>query len=118
MVALKHKAESFAAQPGQFIRVQVRDVFTGKQVAAAGGPIKATEDVHQGRFARAGRADYGDELSGMNRQADAFEYVDFGAVDVVWNQQNGQAYVLEINTAPGLAGQTITSYANAFRRFL
>ena len=44
--------------------------------------------------------------------------LDFGAVDVIWNQQNGQAYCLEINTAPGLAGQTITSYANAFRRFL
>jgi len=44
--------------------------------------------------------------------------LDFGAVDVVWNQQNGAAYVLEINTAPGLSGQTITSYANAFRRYL
>lgn len=44
--------------------------------------------------------------------------LDFGAVDVIWNQQAGQAYVLEINTAPGLTGRTITSYANAFRRFL
>ena len=48
------------------------------------------------------------EVSGLN----------FGAVDVIWNQQNGQAYVLEINTAPGLVGTTITSYADAFRRFL
>jgi glutathione synthase/RimK-type ligase-like ATP-grasp enzyme len=44
--------------------------------------------------------------------------LDFGAVDVIWNQQNGQAFVLEINTAPGLSGQTITSYAKAFRRYL
>lgn len=44
--------------------------------------------------------------------------LDFGAVDVLWNQQSGQAFVLEINTAPGLTGQTVTNYANAFRKFL
>jgi len=44
--------------------------------------------------------------------------LDFGAVDVIWNQQNGQAYCLEVNTAPGLQGQTIQSYANALRKYL
>jgi glutathione synthase/RimK-type ligase-like ATP-grasp enzyme len=44
--------------------------------------------------------------------------LDFGAVDVIWNQQAGCAYVLEINSAPGLSGTTITSYADAFRKFL
>lgn len=44
--------------------------------------------------------------------------LDFGAVDVIWNQQAGCAYVLEINSAPGLTGTTITSYADAFRKFL
>lgn len=39
----------------------------------------------------------------------------FGAVDVIWNQQARKAYVLEINTAPGLEGQTVEDYANAFR---
>lgn len=43
--------------------------------------------------------------------------LDFGAVDVIWNQQAGCAYVLEINSAPGLSGTTITSYADAFRKF-
>ena len=41
----------------------------------------------------------------------------FGAVDVVYNQKEDRAYVLEINTAPGLQGTTIENYANAFRRF-
>lgn len=41
--------------------------------------------------------------------------IDFGAVDVIWNQREGRAYILEINTAPGLEGQTITDYANFFR---
>lgn len=41
--------------------------------------------------------------------------LDFGAVDVIWNQYEGKAYVLEINTAPGLEGTTVLDYANAFR---
>jgi glutathione synthase/RimK-type ligase-like ATP-grasp enzyme len=40
----------------------------------------------------------------------------FGAVDVIYNRRQGRAYVLEINTAPGLEGRTIEDYANAFRR--
>ena len=39
--------------------------------------------------------------------------LDFGAVDVIYNEKKGQAIVLEVNTAPGLQGTTITSYANA-----
>lgn len=41
--------------------------------------------------------------------------LDFGAVDVVYNQQQRRAYVLEVNTAPGLAGATVASYAEYFR---
>lgn len=41
--------------------------------------------------------------------------LDFGAVDVIWNSQQQRAYVLEINTAPGLEGQTVTDYANFFK---
>lgn len=48
------------------------------------------------------------------RQAFELSGLDFGAVDVIWNTQKEQAYVLEINTAPGLEGQTITDYANFF----
>lgn len=43
--------------------------------------------------------------------------LDFGAVDVIWNERQQRAYVLEINTAPGLEGQTVEDYANYFRRF-
>lgn len=41
--------------------------------------------------------------------------LDFGAVDVIWNNEKGKAYVLEINTAPGLEGQTIDDYAKYFQ---
>ncbi|OYV41136.1 MAG: hypothetical protein B7Z80_02670 [Rhodospirillales bacterium 20-64-7] len=39
--------------------------------------------------------------------------LDFGAVDIV-EDKKGNFYVLEINTAPGLEGQTIKSYGDAF----
>lgn len=44
--------------------------------------------------------------------------LDFGAVDVIWNEKEGSAYVLEINCAPGLEGTTIQEYAEAFRNNL
>lgn len=44
--------------------------------------------------------------------------LDFGAVDVVWNEKTNKAYVLEINTAPGIEGTTIESYVTAFRKAL
>jgi glutathione synthase/RimK-type ligase-like ATP-grasp enzyme len=45
---------------------------------------------------------------------DALE-LDFGAVDVVWNEYHQKATVLEVNTAPGLEGATLTAYVNAIR---
>jgi hypothetical protein len=44
--------------------------------------------------------------------------LDFGAIDIIYNEKRGEAYVLEVNTAPGLTGETINSYANAFRDFV
>lgn len=43
--------------------------------------------------------------------------LDFGGVDVIWNERQQQAYVLEINTACGLEGTTVQDYAAAIRRF-
>ena len=37
----------------------------------------------------------------------------FGAVDVVYNDKSAMPYVLEVNTAPGLEGITVTTYADA-----
>lgn len=44
--------------------------------------------------------------------------LDFGAVDVVWNAHYARAYVLEVNTAPGLVGQTLDKYVEGIRRTL
>lgn len=41
--------------------------------------------------------------------------LDFGAVDIVFNNKQNRAYVLEINSAPGIQGTTVQNYANALR---
>lgn len=44
--------------------------------------------------------------------------LDFGAVDIIWNRHHKKAYVLEVNTAPGLEGTTVEIYGNAILRHL
>lgn len=44
--------------------------------------------------------------------------LDFGAFDVIWNQAEEKAYVLEVNCAPGLEGSTVDDYAKAFKENL
>lgn len=49
------------------------------------------------------------------RRALACSDLDFGAVDVIYNARENRAYVLEINTAPGITGTTVERYSNYFR---
>lgn len=44
--------------------------------------------------------------------------LDFGAVDVIWNEKENRSYVLEVNTAPGLEGTTLQSYKNAILNWI
>lgn len=44
--------------------------------------------------------------------------LDFGAVDVIYNQKQDRSYVLEINTAPGLEGQTVDDYVKGFKQYV
>lgn len=44
--------------------------------------------------------------------------LDFGAVDIIWNNHHNQAFVLEVNTAPGLEGTTLTKYTDAIEELL
>ena len=39
--------------------------------------------------------------------------LDFGAVDIIYNEAEDQHYVLEVNTAPGLEGTTLQKYTEA-----
>lgn len=44
--------------------------------------------------------------------------LDFGAVDIVWNESKDKAYVLEVNTAPGLEGTSLEIYAKALKQLI
>lgn len=41
--------------------------------------------------------------------------LDFGALDIIYNEHESCAYCLEVNTAPGLIQQTAAWYANCFK---
>lgn len=43
--------------------------------------------------------------------------LDFGAADVIFNEKQQKAYCLEVNTSPGLQGETIQNYAQALSKF-
>lgn len=42
--------------------------------------------------------------------------LDFGAVDVIYNEYQDKVYILEINTAPGIEGRTIQTYTDAIKK--
>lgn len=50
------------------------------------------------------------------QKAMAASKLHFGAVDVIWNNSQQKAYVLEINTAPGIEGSTVIAYVDAFKK--
>jgi glutathione synthase/RimK-type ligase-like ATP-grasp enzyme len=44
--------------------------------------------------------------------------LDFGGVDVIWNEKEGKAFVLEVNTACGLEDRTADRYKQAIADFV
>lgn len=54
-----------------------------------------------------------ESVLGESKAAVAALGLDFGAVDVIWNEHHQKAYVLEVNTACGLDGSTVDIYADA-----
>lgn len=44
--------------------------------------------------------------------------LDFGAVDIIYNEKDNRAYALEINTAPGLSGTTLNNYVTMLKELI
>ena len=59
-----------------------------------------------------------EDLYGNATSAVAALGLDFGAVDIIYNEHQNKSYVLEVNTAPGLEGTTLTKYVEAIREIL
>lgn len=55
-----------------------------------------------------------DGLLAMATQTVSALGLDFGAVDIIWNEKRNECYVLEVNCAPGLEGTTVDTYAQIF----
>jgi len=55
-----------------------------------------------------------EELRKLGVAAVAAVGLDFGAVDIIYNQYQDKCYVLEVNTAPGLCETTCGKYVKAF----
>ncbi len=58
------------------------------------------------------------EVTRVATEAVRLSGLTFGAVDVIYNTRQARAYVLEINSAPGITGTTVTDYATALRRYV
>lgn len=43
--------------------------------------------------------------------------LDFGALDVLYREKENKAWILEVNTAPGLEGTTLDKYIRIFREY-
>ena len=67
------------------------------------------------------RADVGNApVDVMEQAVHAVESIGlhFGAVDVIYNDKEKKAYVLEVNTAPGLMGTTLEIYTETFKKVM
>ena len=61
---------------------------------------------------------YQDEILAISQKVIDSINLDFGAIDIIWNEKKQKAYVLEVNTAPGLEGHTIEIYKQMFEENL
>ncbi len=61
--------------------------------------------------------DIPDDLCDLAKRCVDVLSLDFGAVDLIWNQHENKSYLLEVNTAPGLEGTTLEKYSQAVRNF-
>jgi hypothetical protein len=54
----------------------------------------------------------------INFVSNYFPDLDFGAFDVLYNEDTRRFYVLEGNSAPGLEGQTVNTYVQSFKNMV
>lgn len=72
---------------------------------------------HTGWIYARDNLEYDASLNTLAINAVAALGLDFGAVDIIWNDRQRQGYVLEVNTAPGLEGTTLQNYVRAIQAY-
>ena len=83
VVGLEHEPDFLVADAGQLVIGGLVDVHAVQQVAALGGAVQHTDDVHEGGFAGAGLAHHRHKLAGVDVQVDAVQNLQLvGLADV------------------------------------
>lgn len=89
----KRKIKDFQGESNQYIR------------SHANGWVYCREDIQEPH-----------DLRSLAISAVKAVDLDFGAADIIFNKHDNKSYCLEVNTAPGLEGATILSYAKAIQK--
>lgn len=83
--------------------------------------VKINNEVRSWRngwvFARDG-IDPPDGIGALGVSAVQALGLNFGAVDIIWNEKKNKCYVLEVNTAPAIQGTTVERYADAIKVYV
>ena len=85
-----------------------RDDFQSKIRSHSNGWVFCREDIQP----------YSNVLREIALAAIDALVLDFGAVDIIYNQREDSYYVLEVNTAVGLEGSTVSIYAGAITEYV
>lgn len=89
----KRKIKDFKGEPDQYIRSHRL------------GWVYCREDIQEPH-----------DLRSLAISAVAALGLNFGAADIIYNKHENKCFCLEVNTAPGLEGETINSYMKAIKK--
>jgi glutathione synthase/RimK-type ligase-like ATP-grasp enzyme len=88
-----------------------------KKVRATGGNADPLVRNHSAGWVYSRNVEAAPEIRGMvcSQAIAAVSAINlsFGAADVIYSRKKNAAFVLEVNTAPGIEGSTVLDYANA-----
>ncbi len=103
---------------GAVIRVQAKVWPNGKEAPEGGVDFKIRNHEHGFIFQTIAPGEVPIPVTSQAVLATAAAGLDFAGCDVVWSSKFKKATVLEINCAPGIEGETVTHYGDAFRNML
>lgn len=99
---------------GKVIDAQIKR----KRAGTEGDTDNQVRNVHTGWvYCREGYTP-DDRVKAIAIAAVAALELDFGAVDIIYNQHHNEYRVLEVNTAPGLEGTTLTNYIKEIKNVI
>jgi glutathione synthase/RimK-type ligase-like ATP-grasp enzyme len=97
---------------GKIIDIQQKKVRNGIDV-----PNYAVRNYANGWVFCREDLEYSEQLLDQAILAVKYIGLDFGAVDIVYNQHHNTYYVLEVNSAPGLEGTTLQTYVENIHEY-